>query len=186
MKRVKFVSYYTEGTPYEQEVKVLQASLEKFKLDYRIDAVPNLGNWKKNAQFKADYLKRVLDEENCPLFSIDADAVIVKYPELVFELDCDWAAYVHTKPPFEVIGASMFVNNNQVARRLLDEWIEENKIHPEIRGGINFDKVIWNNRGKIHFTALPPSYCKIIDTMEYVTDPVIIQNQASRRYKDML
>ena len=46
------VSYYTKNTPYEDEIKHLIASCEKFGIPYEIDGIPNLGSWEKNCCYQ--------------------------------------------------------------------------------------------------------------------------------------
>lgn len=81
------ISYYTKNTPYEAEInEKLRPSLEKFKLEYDIQGIEDLGSWQKNTGYKCQFIKTMLLKHKKPVVFLDADAVILEYPELLFNI----------------------------------------------------------------------------------------------------
>ncbi len=77
------ISYFTKNTPYEEVMKThLLASLKKYKLNYDIEGIDDLGSWQKNTHYKAEFIKKMLLKHKCPVIFLDADATIEQYPKL--------------------------------------------------------------------------------------------------------
>ncbi len=93
----KVISMYTKNTPYEEEIKELGHSCDQFKVDYKFYPIVNLKDWVKNTQQKAAVIHEALDEFECDLVWLDADAVILKKLELFDKLanDNDFHLYIH-------------------------------------------------------------------------------------------
>lgn len=177
-----YVSMFTVGTPYEQEVKILQASLDKLGLPYEIVGLRNQGSWEKNTIMKPQVLKGTMDKHNRDVVWLDADAVVNHYPEFFSELDCDIS--FHTLVEWnEKMTGTMYFKNNTVSREVLNKWIQENEkeIGPDAP---NFQKVIENSKD-VRIIDLPKEYIHIADNPYLQSDkPIITHNQASRRFKE--
>lgn len=180
MKR-KFivVAYYTRNTEYEEEIKNLVFSLEKFNLPYHIQAIQDLGSWAKNTNYKPRFCKEMLKVFKCPVLYIDADAVVRQDPILFNDIDCDIA--VHYKNGKELLTGTLYLNWTDNARRIVDEWISEVARCSNMWEQKNLSKVLERLRFKM--IELPPTYCQIYDLMKNAGEPVIEHYQASRRFK---
>lgn len=188
--KFKIISYYTKNTGYEKEVLYLIASLEKLKnegyhIEYFVYGVDNLGNWAINTRYKAKFIKEKLEEFKCPLVFIDADAEVKQYPKLFDTLDCDIA--VHYRESHKtILSGTIYIDYNEKTIKLLDEWIRLNKINSVLEQK-NLEKAI--NICKqygLNWVDLDPTYVQIFDTMKDVGEPVILHNQASRKYRRTL
>jgi glycosyltransferase involved in cell wall biosynthesis len=177
-----YVSMFTSGTPYEEEVKTLQKSMDKFGLPYEIVGLRNKGSWEKNTQMKPQVLKSVMDKYNKDVVWIDADAEFVEAPELFYNLDCD-IAFHHLKEWDEKMTGTMYFKNSIMSREILNKWIHENESN-DLPDGPNFQKIMEQPRG-LKIVDLPVEYINVVDIkFLQCAKPVIIQHQASRRFKD--
>jgi hypothetical protein len=183
------VSSYTVDSPYEEEVKNLIASCDRFKLPHKIEGYKTLGSWERNCQYKAMFLKEKLQELQSPIVWVDADGVFRKRPDLFETLDCDFAAHIHQwpknrKPNIELISSCLYLNNTPVVMQMLDAWIAENDKNHSVWDQKTLQKMVEGPfKDRMKFVNLPEQYCKIFDSMRHIKDPVIEQFQASRRFK---
>lgn len=177
------IAYYTKGTGYEQEIEKLTASLRRFDLKYDITAIHNLGSWQKNTQYKARFCREMLNKHKKNLLYLDADATVEGYPQLFEDIKHDIA--VHFKDGKELLGSTFYFSNNEKVKNLLDKWIQLCNMHPKIWDQKLLQRAI-KDVGVTVF-RLPPEYCCIFDLMAHqVKSPVILQHQASRKYKNTM
>lgn len=97
MLMYKIISMYTKNTPYEEEIKELGHSCNKFEMDYKFYPIVNLKDWVKNTQQKAEVIQQALNEFTCDIVWLDADAVILKKPVLFDQLvnSNNFHLYIH-------------------------------------------------------------------------------------------
>jgi hypothetical protein len=178
------VSFYTENTPYETEVKNLIASLEALSIPHHICGVKNLGSWEKNCQHKARFILDAMSTIGTNIVWLDADAVVKKYPEMFSSLTCD-IAYHYLRDRRELLSGTLFLQNNEAAKKLVQQWIELNDTNNHWDQK-NLQRVVERSPG-IKKQILPADYCKIYDNRKQeVKDPVITHYQASRRFKKVI
>jgi hypothetical protein len=192
------ISYYTLDTPYQTEIKNLRASLEKFRLPFHIYGVLSRGSWIRNVQINEEIILRAFDDfPGKAIVSLDADAVVIKYPALFECLDCDFAAHYHTwakQARTELLCSTMYFQNTEITRHFLEDCLRRYKDCPSTRQQPNMQAVFnnkWSRRSTVYrkemrFINLPPQYCKIFDLMADIKFPVIEQYQASRRFKKLV
>ncbi len=82
----KIISMYTPDTPYEEEIKDLGKSCHQFGLESKFYPIKNLKDWVRNTQQKASVIQQALEEFECDVVWLDADAVILKKLELFEDL----------------------------------------------------------------------------------------------------
>ena len=178
-------SFFTENTPYVEEARALTESIKRLNLRAHIQAIPNLGSWEKNCQYKARFLLEMLTRfPETNLVWVDADAVFNRQPILFESLDCDLAYHLLEKDN-ELLSGTLFIKNNEKIKKLLEDWVALNASNHE-----------WDQRNlqasleknpTLNCAILPAGYCKIFDSDEQLTDdPVIVHYQASRRFKDVI
>ena len=190
------ISFYTIGTPYEEEVKFLRDSCETFGIEYKIEGIPSAGSWEMNCAFKPIFILKKLEELNCPVLWVDADAVFVKKPEILAVFSADLGVRMYDCPDdhrSRIVSSTVFVNATDSAKRVVRLWAEEclSMLQEKGRSEEVWDqdalrKVLFTKDHGAVYQPLPLSYSKIVGHPADEKDclnPVIIQNQASRRYK---
>ena len=180
-------SYYTEGTPYEQEAADLRASCERFGLRHHIQGVPNLGSWSKNCCHKPVYLLEQLERYNCPIVWTDADSLFVAKPTLFYEpFPADIAVRVCPEHPIDselyVLSGTLFLNNTDNVKRLLHAWIEGNSlaIDPYFFDQLGLNYALCKTQ--VRTVRLPQAYIHI-QGEPIKEPPVIVHTRASRLYQ---
>jgi len=78
------VSYYTKGTPYEEDADRLRKSARRFGYDSSIVGVNSVDSWEGNVNLKAGVVRRALDTHEEPILFLDADCWL-KGPLPVFD-----------------------------------------------------------------------------------------------------
>jgi hypothetical protein len=190
----RIVSFFTIGTPYENEIRSLTESLERLCIPFDIRGIDSLGSWDLNTKHKPVFIKEMLDAHSEEaIVWLDADAVVLRTPTIFNQIDTDIGVYYKTTGPTaerfkgqELITATMFFANNKRTRTLLDMWIlEQSRLdQPETQlieqRALHRTIPIWCRENKGTITILPQSYCRIFDAEE--DHRVIEQRQASRRF----
>lgn len=179
IQRPLVISYYTEGSGYEEESKRLKESLLRLGIEHQIDCLPSRGSWQRNTQMKAEFILEKLKKEMRPVLFVDADAMFDQYPVLFDNFSHDFAC--HYRNEKELLSGTLYVGGGDLSRTILQEWIEENKRNPNLWDQKNLQTVLSRIGG--NFNLLPDRYCCIFDLMSDVLDPVILHFQASRRLK---
>ena len=190
------ISFYTVDTPYEQEVMHLRRSCEQFAIDHHIASIVSTGSWEMNCAFKPLFILQMLEEKKCHLLWVDADAVFVQKPSplAVFSQDLGVRMYdCSDDHPSRIVSATLFVNHTVAAKHVLRLWAEECllRLKDPDRTQEMWDQdalrhVLFTKAHHACYQPLPIAYSKIIghvhDEAE-CANPVIVQHQASRRYK---
>ena len=161
------ISYYTENTPYEEEVKGLIASCEKHNLPYSIDSIPNFGSWEANCCFKPQYILKKLTDLKRPVLWIDADAIVFRKPTIFETLKADVAIYINKALPdhhsSQMPSGTIFFNHTENAFTILKEWEKETKrclsLNPNHWDQISLCTALLNSSASIF--ALEESYYQI-------------------------
>lgn len=193
-----FISYYTKKTPYEKVMNThLLPSLKSRNLSYDIEAIEDLGSWSANTSYKPTHILKMLKKHKKDVVFLDSDAIIVKAPRLFFEIPknydmaihwLDWSLQWRGKPgdKRELLSGTMMMRYNDKIIALLEKYIEECKIKPNVWE----QKILQNileNRTDIKIYNLPPEYVTIIKhnnaLPRHIKKPVIIHYQKSREYK---
>lgn len=178
------VSFYTKGTGYQDHAAKFIESLIRLNVPHRVEGINSLGNWYANTQFKALYIREMLEAYPIrPVVWIDCDAIIHSYPAMFKIIDCDLAAHYRSwrLNPNELLTGTLFIANNDIMHKVVDEWIEENAKNPTTWDQKNLQKVTERHALRIH--KLPADYCKIFDQPMGAGSPVIEHFQASRQLK---
>lgn len=133
MSRPIVVGYYTENTPYENEADVLKLSLEPHGYEHDIEAVPNLGSWQKNTQYKARVILNFLNRyAGKPILYLDVDAIMVSAPVFLDDLEstADIAA-VHFADSTELLSGTVYFSGSPICTTVAEKWIALNKKYPK-------------------------------------------------------
>ncbi len=178
------VSFYT--SLYEEQSRILVASLEKFRLKYDVQKIGSRGSWKANCLYRGQFLINMMNKYNDNIVWLDADAEILKYPSVLFELDSnvDLAWYDREGREF-MLGTSYWKNTPQVKYLLMD-WMTNCNVHTPSISQRDFMKIFQQRyKGKMNVYILPETYCCIFDKPTR-RDPVIVHYQLSRQTKEVI
>lgn len=187
------VSYYTKNTPYEDEVKHLIASCEKFGIPYEIEGIPNLGSWEKNCCYKPQFILEKMEKINGPLLWVDADGVFVRWPKQLETLTADVGlCIIEELPdlhPCKMITGTIFFNNTKKGKELLIQWLKacQNPEDEEFPDQVALKDLLLNSNAEI-FNLSTPYFTThdLVIKEEWARDAVIVHFQASRTLKKVL
>lgn len=159
-------------------------------MEFHVESKKTLGSWERNCALKPAFILEKLEEFKRPVFWIDADAVLLKKPDLHSFLPYDFSVrfmdLFQQDERYRLNTASLFVNYTPAARVLMSKWVDLCN-HPDPPPFL--DQMTLNTLLQTHTLNLfpmPVAYCKIFDLDAFFLndDEVIIeQTQASRRYK---
>lgn len=194
-----YLSYYTSGD-YEKVINEnLLPTLDRFDLNYEIINAPDLGSWHLNTDLKPTIIKNALEQFEHDIIFVDADAEIVQYPGLFEgipeEYDIavhylDWGKFWRNTPNshgYELLTGTMMMRYNDKVLNLLDKYIKECEKDATTVEQKILQRLLEQDKTGLKVFDLPVEYCTIIKQNgtipSYIGDPVIIHNQASRKYK---
>lgn len=162
------------------------------------------GSWVHNCTMKADVVLQALNEFKCGVVWTDADARFKAVPTLFEQLNdydfgCYWIPDVwnqsrnsHLRPwgsdrgNEALAGGTMYFNNTQASRDLIQAWKEESQANPTRWEQQSLQKV-WDKYDKqgLKTFNFPQSYCKVFDCRWFEPEKQIVieHTQASRRLK---
>lgn len=181
------ISYFTENTIYENEIQGLKTTCVELKLKTDIEKIVNLGSWEKNCLFKPSFILKKLKEHKRSLLWVDSDAVFLKKPNLLKNLDCDIALKRFEEysedDPNKFFAGTIFFNYNDRTLDFVKRWADfSNETNGTMMGDQETFKEIFK-KSNVNFFNLPSSYSFIFD-LSYPRlgsdDIVILHFQASR------
>jgi len=180
----KVVSFYTKNTGYETEImERLVPSLERHNLSFDVVGIESKGSWNLNIYQKAYVIGGMLKKHHDKnIVWLDADAEVVRYPELFDTTDCDFG--FHYRFNRKLSSGTMFFRNNGRVSDLIEHWIKTIERHPEY--GLKTEQEllleVLPEHPDLKIGHFPLEYSMIFDG-EQVDDPVVVHHQASRRFK---
>lgn len=192
MKNLLFISYYTEGY-YEKIInKYLLPSLQKFNLNWYIQNFPNLHSWELNGKYKTSFILERMNSTNKDIVFLDADAEILKIPDLFNNITedigihyLDWWKFWHNNDcqnKFETLTGTIYIKNSYKTRCFINEWNNVNQ--KSIQWAQKLFPSVLSDYPEITVHNLPIEYCQIIKPDGIIPENTIIaQWQASRMGK---
>ncbi len=200
---ITVITFYTPE--YKEEAMELVKTCNNFQLPVKTYPKESKGSWVHNCTMKAEVIEQALDECQNGVAWVDADGRFRNKPELFDKLEdydfgCYWIPNVwnqsknaHLKPwnlgNEALAGGTMYFNNTQLARSLINAWKIESKNNPNRWEQQSLQKV-WeefDNKG-LRTLNLPQSYCKVFDCKWFEPQqPIVIEHmQASRKLKRLV
>jgi 5'(3')-deoxyribonucleotidase len=181
------ISFYTKNTKYYEESLVLEKSITKLNIPYKIYPVDSLKDWSKNCQQKSKVILQSFSEfPSQNIVYTDADSIIHSYPTLFDNIQED-IAYHYLPWRNEILSGTVLFKNNDKCKELVQRWIRLNDTNKEWDQR-NFQSVLDQSFDlDISTRILPVEYCYIFDNVKQKAllkgEPVIEHYQASRRLK---
>jgi hypothetical protein len=189
------VSFYTSNTPYEQEVQGLVKSCQRWNIEHQIDPIASSGSWELNCAFKPLFLLQKMEKVQRPLLWVDADAIFQKSISWEREFSWDLAVKMYEGSedhPSKIVSSAVFINATEGGKKILRLWadmcfsmLQDPFRLEEVWDQDALRKVLFSKNHGAIWGSLSPSY-SIIEGHpqdQKYTDPVLVQYQASRRYK---
>jgi hypothetical protein len=188
-----FICYYTEHTSYENEAKLLRLSLETHGLESHIAAIPNLGSWQKNTQYKSQFIAAELERLKQPVVWVDADAIVIQRPEALLTMPAgvDLAA-VRFATDQHLLSGTVYFSGSPKCMEVVKRWNDLNAKYPDY---LPDGRPAWDQRTLdmalmttpgVRFLGLPQEYTWIIEiTQKAIPDlvPVIMHTRGAYRFK---
>jgi len=174
------VGYYTSNTPYEQEAHELAANMEQYGLKYRLYSVESKLFWTYNCAMKPEFILKGLDELQENILYTDVDSRFLRTPPF-HEIEKDIPGFCICSPygKKELISATMYFPNNELSRKILRHWSEEQQK----------DLGVWDQRvlesiiDNYDYFVMDEAWLKIYDNENYSGGvPIVEHYQASRKY----
>lgn len=196
MKKPIVISFYTLGTPYEEEVKNLVDSCLKFEIETDIVGIENLGSWEKNCAMKPPFILQKLQEHNRPVFWVDADAVFRHEPDFTefngYDISVRLNEFLPLDHPSRIVSNAVYVDTTGLPviekwRRLTEQGMNEPGRILEFWDQMALRDAL--QQSSIRFYPMPLKYSKIFDFDDLFiseSEVVIEHFQASRRLKHVV
>lgn len=184
-------SFYTEGTPYQEEAGKLLKSCRNYGIPNYIASMPNLKNWQKNHHMKPNFILHTMMElKDFDIVWTDADSIFYRYPDLFdqyadkgIEFACHFRNWRYNKR--ELLSGTMYLKNCELIHELLKRWNRFNKKFPNEWGQKNLEKTLHKYGHLLKSAKLPVEYCAIFDDENIKKiNPVIKHFQCSRKYRN--
>lgn len=195
-------SFYTKDTPYEDEIRILEASCKNLKVPFAKRSIGTSGKWVNNTMFKPQLILEFMEQTKYEaVIWIDADGVVKQYPQLFLQ-------YLSDKVDFSVFrmgsrsrvtSGTIYLANNDRVKSFVSKWQEFCEKTKQPLGDQDCLRRIikkgYVSEFELHREDLPYSYCYVFDDSLRMmsneippleTSPVIIHNQASRRFKRLV
>lgn len=186
-RKILVCGFYTQGTPYQQEIQGLVKSCEEHGLKVYIQGYESRGSWVRNCAIKPEFIYETMVRfRDYNIVYVDADAKIQQYPSLFDDLTCDLA--VHYRNGRELLSGTIFVQNTPKMQEFLRYWISLQGTRPREWDQRVLQHCIerYSGQMKLNVLNLPANYTQIYDLMAHCGKPVIEHYQASRRYNRMV
>lgn len=177
-------AYYT-SKKYENMIKNLEESLEKFSIPYTFKFYNDRGSWKRNTGIKPEFILDMLDNYKCNIVYLDADCVVKKYPDIFDNFSDDIGIFFAPDGDDfsnKVLTGTIIFNNNEKVKNFIKKWIIAQNSNENFTDQDSMELVLTDDV-EISFLNLPFSYVKIFDK-EINTESVIEHYQASRKYNE--
>jgi hypothetical protein len=191
MDNFTVISCYTDDETYTPEAEALKSSMEELGLaTEHVNIMPSQGSWERNCQYKPIFIKEKLLELDSPVVWVDADARILKYPDLFKDYPFDMGLFFPEKNKMWklILSGTMYFTPHKEVFSLLDGWISLNKINLSW-DQINLRMVTYGrsiSRPCLNYSItvgeLPLEYCSTEGVR--ADDPVIQHMQVSTELAD--
>jgi hypothetical protein len=182
------VNFYT--LDYMESAMRLKRSLEKFGLNHYMQKINRTSkdykDWQRETFFKADFVRNMLNKfPDQDIVWMDADAEVLQYPSLLGNIPGNLAARIYQGR--KLVSNVVYFKNCEAIKVLVDDWITLNQ-EPQDKfrceqEQMNLQAVAEQATDKVKFVNLPTEYSYIFDEANPCLNPVIIQWQASRKFR---
>lgn len=206
---MRVIACYSINTPYEEEAKILSASLRRVGMPHEITGFVSNGDWYDNTAYKARFIRDMRHQMKGPLLYVDVDAFFHENCEDYFNSLAgssvrliDLGVHYFNGPAgghdrsqvnpngegTRLLSGTLYLGDTMPCRELLQMWCSMNAVLRD--GGCKEgggQKNLWylttcmGPRLKIH--RLPGRYCYVFDKpwAYHTTEPRIIEHTIASR-----
>lgn len=189
------IGFFSYGTPYEEEAKILRASLDRLKMPHVITGFPDRGTWYQNTAAKAELIRDARRTLKGPLLYVDVDAFVHVNPTAwlarVVADNYDLGVHMFAGPAkgrgrskvcrcvrrgygtctqeHRLLSGTLFLGDTEGARKLCDAWVarnEELRAQGIVEGG--GQKNLWyvtTQMPELRIYRLPGRFCIVGDKL---------------------
>jgi hypothetical protein len=189
------VTTYTPGSKYEDYAKKLEASCDRFGIQFRGIEIESRETWHDTDLIKIEIVRELLLEYRRPICWMDSDCEIVQFPTLLIDPPCDFAAYNwHADPDntgglyydntrLQVSGGVLYFRYSAPALELVVRWEQMSLLAQS--GGTDppLDAAFNQYKPPVNPIWLPKSYNRM-DSMWPDVKPVINHEYCNRGHRD--
>ena len=178
------ISFYTKDTPYEREIARLRRSCGEQGLELHVESLPSTGSWVRNCAMKGPFVRRCLERFGRSLLWLDADAEVLRSPDIFQEPDFEFAAY----QPRHLCSGTLYFAHTGAALQLASTWASLCVRQPRSWDQVLLARALEQRIDAVRFRCLPQGYCKVKGRRWREDDRTtyILHHQASRRYKRLV
>lgn len=158
-------SGYTIGSQYFNDAMKMYESAHHHGIASEAMPFKTFGTWRANANYKGNLVLSALKRH--PLINIvwiDADAIILKYPELFDDMEYDIAVYFAEWPlgsgQKKCSNGTIFFKNTPEVRAFVEEWAKWSMNHPTESQQDMFGKML--RASSLNWGELLPEYCMVV------------------------
>lgn len=180
-------SFYTQE--YEYLASWMMESAWMYGYDTDVQQIEKINNsWLDTIYYRPEFIKNMLSKHDGDVVWLDCDAVIRKEPVLFSCFEADFGIHIHDFPwrKNEYLGGTMYFSNNVRTKKFLDVWIELNQKMPKQKLSQWIIPHAIKECQELLVFNLPAQYCQIFDHMKDCGDPVILHQQASRKFRNKI
>ena len=187
-----FITAYTKGNEYERAALKLEQNFIKYKVSYKLFGYQDHGDWKLNTMQKPKFIMEALKLfPNDDITWIDADAVILKDPEFLkdlqfkdYDICCHYLSSEYNS--HELLTGTIAFKNKKKVRNLIDVRSKKRGFSDQYEQSILQNLLERKFRNKFSILPMPAEYIKIkphdvSDISELKC--VIGHDQLSRKYR---
>lgn len=192
-------SFYTKDTPYEDEIQILESSCRNLKVPFFKRSIGSSGKWVNNTMYKPQLILEFMEQTKYEsIVWIDADGILKSYPQLFLQYLSDKVdlSVFRMGSQSRVTSGTIYLSNNDRVKSFVDIWKTFCEKTTKPLGDQDCLRRIlkkgYDKKFELKREDLPYSYCYVFDdSLRTIapnidpldTSPVIIHNQASRRFK---
>lgn len=193
-----YICYVTKDKYSKILETYLLPTLKKWNLTYDIEYIEDRGSWIDNVCYRPEFIKKMLLKHQQAVVSLDSDATIEQYPELLDKLEnydiayheLNWNKFWQNQtlinPKKELLAGTLYFNYNERVLSFVDTWIERQNLlrGREQRNMQNLLEEGWKEKLKIYY--LPVEYVAMIRRDDkipnFIKEPIIVHYLASQTF----
>ncbi|MBO1923737.1 putative nucleotide-diphospho-sugar transferase [Thiomicrorhabdus sp. 6S3-12] len=177
---LKVVGFYTDDPLYSEHAKLFKASLERFGIEPYLQKYSQ-DEWQNIIALKPSFIKGVMDEFDCPVLYVDVDAFVHEDITPFFSAIEEDVAF-HLFKGEELLSGTLFFNNSERAKQLINYWLKEQSEHPDDWDQKTLQRAVERMKkdAGLSIYLLGEEYTQIFDSSTKEGKTVIEHLQASR------
>lgn len=194
---IPVIAYYTRGTRYQEDAKVLRQCLDALGIDCYLRSIPDQGSWQANTQYKAKFISHWMKTNMriAHFVYLDVDAFVL-HPMPFFDVCAEDGIQFSAsslKDP-TIRSGTLFFANDAETRALVQTWNDVNTQYPEtfFNGKAAWDQRTLQKALKAHphikQRKLPVEYIYILGTCQRrfpdVKQPIIVHTRGHLRKQE--